>query len=186
MSQDDAFDILSNGRRRFVLYYLREAGEPVELGELAGELAAWENETTPSELTKQQRKRVYVSLYQTHIQKLADANVIEYDQDTGMVRLADGSGQIGEYLSVGTEEGGRTRWQEAYVALAAAGAVLYALVALEVSFFAVFSELQVGVVIVGALALLASAHYVHGRRQSAEIPADALIRDDRGPERDDR
>lgn len=179
MSQDDAFDILSNGRRRFVLYYLREADEPVELGELAGELAAWENETTPSELTKQQRKRVYVSLYQTHIQKLADAGVIEYDQDTGMVRLADGSAQIGEYLSVGTEEDGRTRWQEAYIALAVVGAALYALVALEVSVFAVFSELQIGLVIVGALALLASAHYVQARRQSAEIPADALVRDDR-------
>lgn len=179
MSQDAAFDILSNARRRFVLYYLRETGEPVELGELAGELAAWENETTPAELTKQQRKRVYVSLYQTHIQKLADADVVEYDQDTGMVRLADGSGQIGEYLSVGTEEDGRTRWQEAYVALAAVGAVLYALVALEVSVFAILSELQVGLLIVGALAFLASTHYVQARRQSTEIPADALIREDR-------
>lgn len=179
MSQDDAFDILSNARRRFVLYYLREAGEPVELGELAGELAAWENETTPAELTKQQRKRVYVSLYQTHIQKLADADVIDYDQDSGMVRLADGSSQIGEYLSVGTEDDDRTRWQEAYIALAGLGAVLYALVALDVSVFAAFSEFGVGLLIVGALALLASAHYVRARRRSTEIPADALIRDER-------
>lgn len=179
MSQDAAFDILSNARRRFVLYYLREAGEPVELGELAKELAAWENETTPSELTKQERKRVYVSLYQTHIQKLADADVIEYDQDTGMVRLADGSDQIGEYLSIATDTDDRTRWQKVYVAFAATGALLYALVALDVPVFAVFSELQVGLLIVGALALLASVHYIQSRRQSAEIPADGLIRDDR-------
>lgn len=178
MSQDAAFDILSNARRRFVLYYLREAGEPVELGELARELAAWENETTTAELTKQERKRVYVSLYQTHIQKLADADIIEYDQETSVVRLADGASELGEYLSAGTEDDGRTRWQEAYVALAAVGAILYGLVALEVSIFGMVSEQLIGLIVVASLFLLATAHYVYSRRKSAEIPSDALIRDD--------
>jgi hypothetical protein len=57
VSQDEIFDILSNGRRRYVLYHLREAEGPVKLEDLAQDLAAWENETTIDNLSKQQRKR---------------------------------------------------------------------------------------------------------------------------------
>lgn len=175
LTQDDVFDILSNGRRRYVLYYLREAEEPVELDELARELAAWENQTTVEELTKQQRKRVYVSLYQTHIQKLADAGIVEYDQDTGMLSLATGANQIGAYLSVDEDEEGRVRWQEYYVILAAAGGLLYALVALDVAAFGLVSEFQIGLAIVIAFAGLATVHYFYTRRSESEIPAEALI-----------
>lgn len=175
MSQDDVFDILSNARRRFVLYYLREAGEPVELGELARELAAWENETPASDLTTQQRKRVYVSLYQTHIQKLAEADIVEYDDDTRMVRLADAADEIGAYLSVDDDEASDVSWQERYLALAAISGALYALVAFQLPGFAVLSELAMGVGIVVAFAVLAVVHYVHARRESREIPTDALI-----------
>ncbi len=177
MSQDDAFDILSNARRRYVLYYLREANGPVELGELANELAAWENETTTEELTQQQRKRVYVSLYQTHIQKLAEADIVEYDQDTSMVSLANGARDIGAYLSVGTDDTPQYRWQRLYLVLAAVSGLLYALVALDLSVFATFSEFQIGIAIVGAFAGLAAIHYLQSRRQSTEIPSDALIRE---------
>lgn len=175
LSQDTAFDILSNARRRYVLYYLREADGPVELGELARELAAWENDTTVEELTKQQRKRVYVSLYQTHIQKLAEAGIVEYDPDTGMVALANGARQLGSYLSVGDEEERGTRWQELYILLAATGGVLYALTAFDVSVFGLVSEFQVGLVIVLAFAALAAVHYVSSRREDTEIPTEALI-----------
>lgn len=35
LSQDTVFDILSNSRRRYVLYYLRQQTEPVQLTTLA-------------------------------------------------------------------------------------------------------------------------------------------------------
>jgi len=65
LSQDVVFDILSSSRRRYVLYRLREAEGPVELTELAEQVAAWENDTETDQITEQERKRVYVSLYQT-------------------------------------------------------------------------------------------------------------------------
>lgn len=176
LSQDAVFDILSNARRRFVLYYLREAGEPVEMGELAQELAAWENETTVDELTKQQRKRVYVSLYQTHIQKLADAGIVNYDHDTGMVELTSGANEIGSYLSMDDTQDERTRWQESYIALALISGALYILVAFEVSVFSLISDLQIGIAIILAFLVLATAHYLYSRRDGSEIPAEALIR----------
>lgn len=176
ISQDAVFDILSNARRRYVLYYLRQADEPVELSELARELAAWENDTTPEELTKQQRKRVYVSLYQTHIQKLADAGMVEYDQESGMVTLAAGAHHLEGYLGDGADASGGIRWQRLYVLLAVGGGILYALVAVDAPVFGLLSSLQVGLVVLLSFSVLAAGHYVYSERRSVDLPADSLIR----------
>jgi len=85
LSKDTVFDLLSNSRRRFVLHYLERADGPVRLSTLAAEIAATENEVTVDELTSQQRKRTYVSLYQTHIPKLQDAGAVSYNAETGTV-----------------------------------------------------------------------------------------------------
>lgn len=162
------FDILSNARRRYVLYYLREADEPVELGELARELAAWENDTTVEELTKQQRKRVYVSLYQTHIPKLEDAGVVEYDQDSGTVRLTSRADEIEDYL--GGDAGVTVPWQVLYLGLAVASAALFLGVAFEVGALATVSLITLGILVSVAFGIVALAHILYtqwiGRRRN--------------------
>jgi len=40
LSKGEIFDVLQNKRRRFVLQYLRRHGGPVELGDLATQVAA--------------------------------------------------------------------------------------------------------------------------------------------------
>jgi DNA-binding transcriptional ArsR family regulator len=179
VSQDTVFDILSNARRRYVLYYLRKAEEPVELSDLARELAAWENETGPEDLTDQQQKRVYVSLYQTHIQKLADAGMVDYDKDTGLVSLAEGAEELRGYLGQESEPADPMQWQRWYVLIAVAGGALYALVALDVPIFGLLPELLAGLAILVAFSALTAAHYIHSMRRSSGIPADSLIRDER-------
>lgn len=98
LSQDVIFDVLSSSRRRYVLYYLSQHEEPVELPSLAEEVAAWETESTVEELSSQERKRVYVSLYQTHIPKLQEVGLVDYDQDSGEVSLTEESDQIQGFL----------------------------------------------------------------------------------------
>jgi len=98
LDQDVIFDVLSSSRRRYVLYYLSQHDAPVELPTLAEEVAAWETESTVEELSSQERKRVYVSLYQTHVPKLEEVGLVEYDQDTGEVSLTDQSSQIQGFL----------------------------------------------------------------------------------------
>lgn len=122
---EDVFEILSNKRRRKVLYYLRKRGEPVEMKELAEQIAAIENEVSVDELTNQERQRVYVSLYQTHLPKMGDMGVIEYDMDNGIVRLTDKSDTIDRYLTSGQQS--TYPWNLHYVALmvaSGAGAVV--------------------------------------------------------------
>lgn len=178
LSKDDVFDILSNARRRYVLYHLREERDPVELGDLARELAAWENETTVEELTKQQRKRVYVSLYQTHIQKLQEAGIVEYDEDSGKVSLGSSAAEIGAHIALeDSDEDGSPGWAGAYAALAGIGLVLYALTTFEVFVFGLLSEFLVGVAIFLGFACLATVHYLSHQRSEPDIPTAALVRD---------
>jgi hypothetical protein len=123
LSQDVVFDILSSPRRRYVLYYLRTRDGPVQLTDLAEEVAAWENNTDPPSITEQERKRVYVSLYQTHIPRLAEAGLIEYDKDSGQIALAEEAGAIDRYLESAEQT---YPWQRIYLGLAVASAVLLA------------------------------------------------------------
>lgn len=53
--------------------------------ELAEDIAAWEHDTSVKQLTSDERQRVYIALYQTHLPKLDDYDAIEYDQDRGIV-----------------------------------------------------------------------------------------------------
>jgi hypothetical protein len=89
-SADDIFHLLQNSRRRDVLAYLEET-EQTTLRELAEHIAASENGVSVAGLRSAQRKRVYISLYQTHLPKLAAHGVIDYDKSRGTVALRDDS-----------------------------------------------------------------------------------------------
>lgn len=167
LSQDVVFDILSSPRRRYVLYYLRQVDEPVELTSLAEQVAAWENETEPEQLTDQERKRVYVSLYQTHVPKLNESGIVEYDQDTGLVELSNQATEVDEYLVQPTR---RIPWQRFYMALAAISAVLLALTTFDVSIFADVSETAMALIVVVGFLISASAHYLYWASSRPEVP----------------
>lgn len=172
LSQDTVFDLLSNSRRRFVLHYLERADGPVRLSELAAEIAAIENEVSVDELTSQQRKRTYVSLYQTHIPKLQDAGAVSYDAETGRVELAAGAGEIGDYFQ---QQGSDRPWQYYYLLLAGVGLVLYVLAAVAGVSTAV--QFLLGAVILGAFGVIAAAHYLSLRRGRTELPTNLVDRE---------
>lgn len=87
---DDILYILQNKRRRAVIRYLKRRGEKsATLGELATHIAAKENDVVASQVSSCQRKRVYVSLYQSHLTKMDDFGVIDYDRDRGTIARKD-------------------------------------------------------------------------------------------------
>lgn len=87
LSQSELYGLLRSSRRRFVLWYLRRVEESVSLGELAERTAAWENEKDISALGSDERKRAYVALYQCHLPKLDEADIIDFDQDRKRVAV---------------------------------------------------------------------------------------------------
>ncbi|MCU4802368.1 hypothetical protein OB920_18485 [Halobacteria archaeon HArc-gm2] len=85
-----AYDLLQNRRRRWVIELLATAdGGPKQLDllGLSKEVAAGENEKPIPELTDTERKRVYVSLYQTHLPRLDQAGIVDFDHEQGTVTL---------------------------------------------------------------------------------------------------
>jgi len=95
---DHVFEILKNERRRTVLHYLQEHGGTVSLGELAEHVAAVENGTTVAQVTSNERKCVYVGLYQCHLPKMDDMDIVEFNQNRGRISLGPNAAQLYEYL----------------------------------------------------------------------------------------
>lgn len=172
MSPDLVFKILSNTRRRMVLYYLRRYGGSVSVAELVGEIAALQNEVTVEDLTQQQRKRVYVSLYQTHLPKLEEAGLIEYDDDDGEVRLTDQASDIDSYLTPVTEPDGR--WQMPYLGLSTVGGLLFLLSFAGIPVIASIPTVGLGLALMIGFALLAVLQYWRYRKRQEAIPMELL------------
>jgi len=159
LTQDEVYDLLSNARRRFVISYLRRRREPVDIMHLSEAVAAWENDVDADALTDQQTKRVYVSLYQTHLPKLDDAGIVEYDRDSGAVALADAVDELDTYLPNGSDD--EIPWQMLYLALAAVGLLLY----VATMTFSLMPLSVLGIVLLALFGVLAAAQYQLSRRR---------------------
>lgn len=168
LTPDDVFEILSNHRRRMVLYYLRKHGETADVKDLAEGIAAMENEVAVEELTNQQRKRVYVSLYQTHLPKMAESGVIEYDKEAGTVGLTEQTTAIDRYLA--GDERSSYPWSIHYLSVTVLGGAFLALSVADVAIFAALSPLWVGVVVLSLLVTSAVVQYWYAQKREAEIP----------------
>lgn len=87
LTTDALFQILGNSRRRFIIRQLYRADHELGLKELAAQIAAVEEGTSPEKITNEERQRVYVSLYQTHLPTLTDSGLVEYDNDQNTMSL---------------------------------------------------------------------------------------------------
>jgi hypothetical protein len=167
--------MLSNQRRRYVIHYMKRNPGPIRIRDLAQQVAAWENGIEVEELTYKQRKRVYTSLHQTHLPKLNDADVVEYDRDRGTITLASGAAELDIYLDVVSEND--IPWSDFYLGLSAVA------LALAVAAWANVAPLSlvpdVGYVLVVALLFTAASlvHAYHTRQTQVggtDSPAEAL------------
>jgi len=97
VSPDEAFEAVSNSRRRQVILSLARTDDYVSVSDLAVELAAIENTIDPSEVTGEERTRVYISLIQTHLDTLDDLGIVEYDDRAKQVKSTDATQPLAEY-----------------------------------------------------------------------------------------
>ena len=103
LSLDDLFFTLQNERRRLVLKYLSESEQVVEMRDVAEQVAAWEHDTTLAALTSDERQRVYIALYQSHLPKLDKVGLIDYNQSRGIIEQTERMEQIVPYLEADAE-----------------------------------------------------------------------------------
>jgi hypothetical protein len=156
---DQIFSVLKNYRRRCVFRYLRDEDNPATLGEVAEHIAALENDCSTEALSASQRKRAYVGLYQCHLPKMDDLDIIAFDKDRGRLELGPNAPLLDAYLDRTPEE--KPPWPSYYLGLAAAalGIVLLATVTGAIS---TAGALITGIAL-GPLVGLAAVHFAHAR-----------------------
>jgi len=89
----DAETLLSNRRRRYLLYCLHLYANPLKLPDIAHQVTGWERPDAPGVCLKA-RLETYMSLYHGHLPELASAGLVRYEQDEDMVELGSEAGRI--------------------------------------------------------------------------------------------
>ena len=110
-------DILRNDRRRLAIKCLREMDGGLSVRDLSEEVAT--RETGESPAPRDKRRSVYVSLHQTHLPKLDELGIVDYDTDEKEVRLRDRAAEITTYMEVVPRYG--ITWAEYYLVLGILG-----------------------------------------------------------------
>lgn len=87
---DVVFDALSQRRRRYVLYYLQNH-EPATVEEVAERVVAWERGVPVADVSSEDYDHVVTDLSHSHLPKLADERIIEYDRRSGAIRYRETS-----------------------------------------------------------------------------------------------
>jgi DNA-binding transcriptional ArsR family regulator len=95
---DDAFQAVSNSRRRQVLLSLAQSDGALSASDLAREIAAIENLVDPSDVTSEQRTRVYISLIQSHLETLDELGVAEYDERGKRVMATEATKPVARHI----------------------------------------------------------------------------------------
>lgn len=94
----DSLEAIGNDRRRRVLKRVDDTDALVSAGDLADEIAASENNIEQSELSSQQRKRVYISLIQFHLKRLQELDAVVYHRDRKTVEQTDATAELVELI----------------------------------------------------------------------------------------
>jgi hypothetical protein len=129
---------------------------------LAEQIAAWENETAMAEVTYKQRKRVYTSLHQTHLPKLADAGFIQSERSWEEITLSDRAAELEVYLEVVPEDD--IPWSDFYLGLAGVGIALVAGLWFGAYPLTLLSDLAWAGIFAVALFVVAAVHAYDSRR----------------------
>ena len=162
ITSDVVYSLLADKRRRYTVHYLKQRGGSVSVGELAEQVAAWEYGKPIDEITSQERKRVYIALYQSHLPTLHKEGVVEYDDDRRVVELSPSMAGHEVYLEVVPK--GSLPWSLFYVGLALANAVVLVLAWLDVSPFDSVPDIGWAAVILVTFAASAVVQTYQARR----------------------
>jgi DNA-binding transcriptional ArsR family regulator len=79
---DATLDLLSDRRRRYVLYSLREQSGATPVEELAEQITSWEEGDADTQ-------RILADLYHSQLPRLDEAGAVAFDADEGYVTLTE-------------------------------------------------------------------------------------------------
>ena len=161
ISRETVYQTLRNRRRRFTLHYLKRV-ETADLGEVAEQVAAWENDIPVEAVSSTERKNVYNTLQQTHLPKLDNSGFIKYDQQSGAIELTEAANQLDVYLEVVPKQD--IPWSEYYLGLSAVGCALTVVLWANISPFTLLPDLMWTTCLILVFLVSALANFYYQRQ----------------------
>jgi hypothetical protein len=162
LSRDDVFDVLSNPRRRYALHALRGADGELELGEVAEQVAAWENRTTVDDIGADERKHAYTALQQRHLPRMDDKGVVDFDRRAGVVAPTAALDRFDIYLEVVSDR--EIPWSQYYLGLGGVATALAAALQLNAPVVSAVPPAQWLVFLGVAVLVSGGAHHLYARK----------------------
>lgn len=96
--------LLSNERRLFALEYLFAQNGQAEFNAIVDHVAQRELDVAPDDPEwSDARHKVRVSVYQTHIDRLKDDGIVDYERKTGTIRLGKNASEVAPFLDLEEE-----------------------------------------------------------------------------------
>ncbi|MFC7097903.1 DUF7344 domain-containing protein [Halobaculum marinum] len=161
IDRDAMYSLLSSRRRRNVLHALVANDGTSTVSDLARRLAAWETGKPPEAVTSKERKRTYTALRQTHLPKLAEYDVVEYDVNRGTVALTEVGEELQPYLWPRRDIG--EKYTRMALVAVLSGAVVTALSWLGVPPFALLDGYLLTATVTAAFGLVTIGMYLRTR-----------------------
>ncbi len=117
IQREEIFEILSNERRRLALRCIQETDDDsVGFRDVVDTVAAWQSGTTTDRLDSGNRKAVYTSLRQTHLPKLDEYDVVDFDRQRGTIEVGTEADDVFRYMEYTPEH--ELFWSRVYLSLA--------------------------------------------------------------------
>lgn len=101
---DEVFEALGHSLRRYLVSTLVNGGNEATLSELSTKIASWELDKSENEVTDAERESIYISLYHSHIPKLADLGVLDYEEEGDIIVQAKNTEQVQAVLESSKDE----------------------------------------------------------------------------------
>lgn len=101
LEECDIHEALSNDRRREVIRYVNYIKGPVDISDVSEYIAEMESGRSPPPTNL--RKSVYVSLHQTHLPKLDDLGVVEYEPNSKIIKPNQYIDEFNSYIGDNVE-----------------------------------------------------------------------------------
>lgn len=150
LDESQIYDVLKNDRRRRAFLCLREQRGETGVTELATSVAHLEADSNLS--AADCKESVYNSLHQTHLPKLEELDIVEYDEQSKVVTLTANAAEIDRYLRLRSGYG--FFWEEYYQLLSVTSLLSILCAELDVS---VFGGVETVPVVTLSLAVLAAS-----------------------------
>lgn len=118
----EAYGLLGNRRRRYLLYCLLDHGGETTLSRAVDTVTARECECSVEEVRSTDRRCVYSTLRRTHLPRLETEEVVTYDADSGVIALGPAAEEVTCWLGHDDDDG--WEWSQYYLAISGVAGVL--------------------------------------------------------------